>query len=309
MSNKMREKIDIYIQLIRPFTMIPPGIGVISGGLLALGFYGRLSFNSPLQTWTEFNFTPLIVGALLYSVLNGASNAYNQVTDLEVDRINRPKRPIPSGKLTGKEALRFAYLGYAIGLIVAFFISIPFFIITALCLMITTLYSTPPVQLKKRFLISNMTIAFCQSWLFVLAGWVVYSFSNPLEPTLWFIGMILFIFLIGACGTKDFTEVEGDKRYGMKTLPVLYGNERAAKITGPFFVLPFLLIPVGVFLGLLPQTALFLTLLVGYGIYLNINLKNLSKPRKNGENSPSWLHYYLMLMTLQLSFSSLYLIW
>ncbi|UCG70451.1 MAG: UbiA family prenyltransferase [Thermoplasmata archaeon] len=309
MSHRIREKIDIYVQLIRPFTMIPPGVGVISGGLLALGFYGRLSINSPIQTWAEFNFIPLIIGAILYSIFNGASNAYNQVTDLEVDRINRPERPIPSGKLTIKEALRFAYIVYAIGLVVAFFISIPFFMVTVLCLMITTLYSTPPIQLKKRFLISNMTIAFCQSWLFVLAGWVVYSFSNPFEPTLWFIGMILFIFLVGACGTKDFTEVEGDKKYGMKTLPVLYGNEKAARITGPFFVLPFVLIPVGVLLGILPHTAIYLTIFVVYGIYLNINLKNLSKPRKKGENSPSWLHYYLMLMTLQLSFSSLYLIW
>ncbi len=309
MSFKVQEKFTTYIQLIRPFTLLPPAVGVLSGGLLALGFYGRLFFHSSLQVWIEFNFFPLIVGAFIYSILNGASNAYNQVYDLEVDTINRPERPLTSGKLTTKEALGFAYFVYAIGLIVVFFISFLFFVVTAICLAITTLYSTPPIRLKKRFLISNITIAFCQSWLFILAGWSVYSFTNPLEPTFWFIGLILFIFLVGACGTKDFTEIEGDRKYGMKTLPVLYGNGRAAKITGPFFVLPFILIPIGIFLGFLPYTAIYLTIFIIYGIYVNLNLKNLSKPRKKGENSPAWLHYYLMLMALELGFAAVYLIW
>jgi 4-hydroxybenzoate polyprenyltransferase len=243
-------------------------------------------------------------------MLNGASNAYNQVYDLEIDRINRPERPLPSGKLSIKEALGFAYTVYGIGLLVAFVISFNFLIVTAICLAITTLYSTPPIWLKKRFLISNMTIAFCQSCLFLLAGWVIFPFSNPFEPTLWFIGIFLFIFLIGACGTKDFTEVEGDRRYGIKTLPVLYGNVKAAKITGMFFIFPFLLIPVGVAYGLLTFNALFLTVFIIYGIYVAVTLYlgKLYKPRRRRENSPAWVHYYLLLMALQLGFTAVYLI-
>ena len=287
--------------------MVPPAIGVLSGGLLALGFYDRLSLHSPPQVWAEFNFIPLIVGALLYSALNGASNSYNQVYDLEIDRINRPKRPLPSKKLSTKEALGFTFFVYSLGLIIAFFISFLFFVVTATCLIITTLYSTPPIYLKKRFLMSNITIAFCQSWLFLLAGWVIYPFTNPLEPSFWFIGMILFIFLIGACGTKDFTEIKGDGKYHMKTLPVLYGYGRALEITGPFFVFPLLLIPIGVLLGILSFTAIYLSIFIIYGIYVNLNLGNLVKPRKKGENSRAWLHYYIMLMSLELGFSVVYL--
>lgn len=307
MSPKIRNKIEIYIQLMRPFTMVPPALGLLSGGFLALGFYDRLSFHSP-QVWANFDFIPLITAALLYSLLNGASNSYNQVCDLEIDKINRPNRPLPSRKLSIKEALGFTLVVYALALIIAFYISFLFFVVTAVCLAITTLYSTPPIYLKKRFLISNITIALCQSWLFLLAGWVIYPFANPLEPTFWFIGMILFIFLIGACGTKDFTEIEGDREYSMKTLPVLYGNDRAVKITGPFFVLPPLLIPIGIFLGLLPFTAIFLIVLIVYGSYVYLNLKKLIIPRKKGENSPAWLHYYLMLMSLELGFSAVYMI-
>ncbi len=307
MTSRFHDRIVDYIQLIRPFTMIPPAVAVISGGLLALGFYGRLSIESFPEGWMRVEFIPLIVGALLYGVLNGASNAYNQVSDLGIDRINRPERPIPSGRISIKKALGFTFTVYAIALVIAYLISFYFFVVTAICLIITTLYSTPPVYLKKRFLLSTTTIALCQSWLFLLAGWVILPFANPWEPTIWFIGFVLFILLFGACGTKDFTEVEGDSKFGMKTLPILYGNEKAARITGPFFVLPFVLIPIGVYAGILTQSAIFLLILFVYGFYVNFNMKNLIKPRKNGENSRAWLHYYLMLMTLQLGFTAVYL--
>jgi geranylgeranylglycerol-phosphate geranylgeranyltransferase len=307
MISTIKKKIAIYIQLIRPFTLLPPAVAVLAGGLLALGFYDRLSFNSPLELWIKFDFIPLFVGAFTYAMLNGASNAYNQVSDLKIDKINRPNRPIPSGKVSIKEALGFTFTVYVIGLVITYLISFSFFVVTAICLIITTLYSTPPVYLKKRFLLSTTTIALCQSWLFLLAGWLIYPFTNPWEPTFWFIGLVLFILLVGACGTKDFTEVEGDGTYGMKTLPFLYGNDKAARITGPFFVFPFVLIFIGVYTGILFQRTIFLLILSVYGIYINLNMKNLIKPRKKGENSPAWRHYYLMLMALQLGFSAVYL--
>lgn len=307
MSSKFTERIVDYIHLIRPFTMIPPAVAVVSGGLLAMGFYGKLSIGSFPGGWTFMDFIPLIAGAILYGFLNGASNSYNQVSDLEIDRINRPERPIPSGRISIKEALGFAFIVYALGLIIAYMISFSFFVVTAVCLIITTLYSTPPIYLKQRFLLSTATIALCQSWLFLLAGWVIFPYANPLEPTIWFIGLVLFILLFGACGTKDFTEVEGDSRYGMKTLPILYGNEKAAQITGPFFVLPFVFIPIGVYTGILVHSAMFLLVLFVYGLYLSFNMKKLIKPRGNGENSRAWLHYYFMLMALQLGFSAVYL--
>ena len=307
MVSRIREKVNIYLQLIRPFTLLPPAVGVMAGGLLAMGYYDELSLGSSSTVWLEFNFMPLILGTILYGALNGASNAYNQVSDLDIDRVNRPERPIPSGKISTKEALGFTFTVYGLGLVGAFIISFRFFLVTALCLCITTLYSTPPIYLKKRFMISNITIALCQGMLFLLAGWVIYPFSNALEPAFWFMGTILFIFLIGACGTKDFTEIEGVNKYGMKTLSVLYGNDRASRITRPFFVLPILLIPIGVISAILPVKMIFLTVLILYGLYININFVRFIIPRRNGENSPAWRHYYFMLMALELGFSLVYI--
>ena len=68
-----------------------------------------------------------------------------------------------------------------------------------------------------------------------------------LEP--WFIGTIFGLFLLGASTTKDFADIEGDRAGGCQTLPILYGVKKAAWMIAPFFVLPFLLIPIGVRTG------------------------------------------------------------
>jgi geranylgeranylglycerol-phosphate geranylgeranyltransferase len=143
--------------------LVPPAVAVLAGGFLAIGFYKQLSFYSPLSFWFDFNFIPLLLGAFIYAMLNGASNAYNQVSDLKIDKINRPNRPIPSGKISVKEALGFTFAVYSIGLVIAYIISFSFFVVTGICLIITTFYSTPPIYLKKRFILSTTTIVLCQS--------------------------------------------------------------------------------------------------------------------------------------------------
>ena len=51
------------------------------------------------------------------------------------------------------------------------------------------------------------------------------------------------LFLVGAASTKDFADIEGDRAGGCKTLPILHGPRKAAWIIAPFFVLPWLLMP------------------------------------------------------------------
>jgi hypothetical protein len=79
--------------------------------------------------------------------------------------------------------------------------------------------------------------------LLKVAGWAMVASVFYAEP--WYIGAIFGLFLIGAAGTKDFADIEGDRAGGCKTLPILYGVKKAAWIIAPFFVFPWLLIPLG----------------------------------------------------------------
>ena len=67
--------------------------------------------------------------------------------------------------------------------------------------------------------------------------------SGSTEP--WYIGLVIGLFLLGAASTKDFADIEGDRAGGCRTLPIVYGVKKAAWIISPFFVLPWLLLPLG----------------------------------------------------------------
>ena len=82
-------KIKTYVDFARPFTLLPPALGVVSGAVTAWGAHGTR------DAVTLATFLPVLWGALMAAVLNSASNAINQIYDIEIDRVNKPKRPLP----------------------------------------------------------------------------------------------------------------------------------------------------------------------------------------------------------------------
>jgi geranylgeranylglycerol-phosphate geranylgeranyltransferase len=129
-----------------------------------------------------------------------------------------------------------------------------------------------------------------------------------LEP--WYIGAIFGSFLLGAASTKDFSDMEGDRAGGCRTLPILYGVKTAAWIIAPFFVLPFLLIPIGVVTGVLTGNPGLLHLLGGalvvYGSYTVYLLLRRPEELAATENHPSWTHMYRMMMLAQVGLALAY---
>ena len=91
-----------YVELSRPFTLLAPAAGMVSAGIAGLGAApagGHRPGPAVLR---------LALGAMLAVFLNAASNALNQVCDLEIDRINKPARPLPSGRVGVQSAGLFA---------------------------------------------------------------------------------------------------------------------------------------------------------------------------------------------------------
>ena len=294
-----RDKIKGFMGLSRPFTLFPPAVAVISGGLIALGHYGH----EP----TADSLLLLVFAGALLAVINAASNAINQAFDADIDAVNKPTRPIPSGTWSKGETIKVSSLIYLFAFILAFVVGRPFALFALLFILITILYSIPPLRLKKRLWGSNITIAVARSWLLLLAGWSVFPYVNIMEPTIWYCGLIMFVFLFGASTTKDFTDIKGDREYGMNTLPVVYGVEKTALIISPFFVLPFLLIPLGATAELLPLASVKLTPMIGWGFYVVIILGSVAtEPSKKLENSKMWFHMYMMMMALMLGLALVY---
>ena len=289
-------KIAAYVELVRPFTLLAPIFGGIGGATLALA----------ANDFAGFSWGTLVYGTATLVLLNAASNCLNAAYDAHIDAINKPYRPIPRGLVTRDEAASLAYLLYFVAFFRAILISVSFWALVMLISAVSYYYSMPPVRFKKRFWLSNISIAFGRGCLGFVAAWTL--FADPLSPTPWIIGGIMFIFLVGATTSKDFTDVEGDRRYGMNTLPVVYGSRKAALIATPFFVAPFLLIPIGVLEGYLVPESNVLLVLALWGVYVMYLLQGKAQERDPSfENSPAWKHMYLMLFALQLGFAIVYL--
>ena len=169
-------------------------------------------------------------------------------------------------------------------------------------------YSAPPLRTKRHGIWANVTIAIPRGVLLKVAGWSTVKTIVGLEP--WYIGSIFGLFLLGAASTKDFADIEGDRADGCETLPILYGVKKAAWMIAPFFVLPFMLIPIGVAKGILtgnPTLLMVLGLvLMAYGAFTVYLLVRRPEELATTENHPSWTHMYLMMMVAQVGFALAY---
>jgi geranylgeranylglycerol-phosphate geranylgeranyltransferase len=322
MTRESREPggLRAYVQLARPFTLLAPALGMVSGGIMGWGAGGpEAGLRAAGSTIAggaaagrgagPFPVLEIVLGALLAMALNAASNAFNQIFDLEVDRINRPERPLPAGRLTVPRAGAFAAVSYAVALVLAGFVNRQCLAIVAAGAAFTMIYSMPPIRTKRYWPLANLTIAVPRGVLLVAAGWSTAADVRRLEP--WYISLVFGGFLLGAASTKDFADVEGDRAGGCRTLPVVYGARRAAAMVAPFLVVPFLLLPIGVKAGVLTGDPFVLTwlgpLLACWGVYVaHVMLKdpdNLMSTR----NHASWKHMYLMMTSAQVGLIVAYL--
>lgn len=322
----------LYFAFTRPFTLLPPTFGVLSGALTA---FGSAHNPDPARRFSPPVVMAILLGSLSAALLNAASNVINQYHDLEIDRRNKPQRPLPSGAISVRAGLRFAALLYPLAILPTWLIAIHprqtwidrataplaehqcFFIYLA-GMLLTFVYSDPAWGRTKRFgLWANLTIAIPRGCLLKVAGWSTVASVAGVEP--WYIGTIFLLFLLGATTSKDFSDMEGDAAHGCRTLPIRYGVERAARWIAPFFVLPWLLIPVGPFLsdpfGAGPVLTGRPSLLVSLGLVLaawgawtaRLILRDPGSLARS-ENHPSWTHMYLMMMFAQIGFAVAYLV-
>ena len=294
------------LELSRPFTLVAPALGFASGAVTAAGA-------APSEIFTRDLLVYPLLGMTMAAVLNAASNALNQIYDLEIDRINKPRRPLPSGRLTLGAAWLFTVAAYAAALGLAWLVAPggrhECFWIVLLAAAITVAYSVPPFRTKRLGIWANVTIAVPRGVLLKVAGWSAVKTVAGVEP--WFIGGIFGVFLLGASTTKDFADMEGDARGGCRTLPIIYGVRRAAWLISPAFVLPFVMISVGTFAGILTGNALMLHLLslvmTAYGVYVCYLMLRRPEDLAVEENHVSWAHMYRMMFVAQLGFALAYL--
>jgi chlorophyll/bacteriochlorophyll a synthase len=214
----------IRLQLMKPITWIPLIWGVVCGAASS-GHY----------TWTFENFMVAMACMLMSGpLLTGYTQTINDYYDRDIDAINEPYRPIPSGAISIPQVVTQILVLLLGGIGVAYLLdrwaghSFPTITVMAIAgSFLSYIYSAPPLKLKQNGWLGNYALG--ASYI-ALPWWAGHALFGDLNPTLMVLTLIYSVAGLGIAVVNDFKSIEGDRQLGLKSLPVMFGVMTAAWI-------------------------------------------------------------------------------
>ncbi|MFM6899099.1 MAG: chlorophyll synthase ChlG, partial [Microcystis panniformis] len=214
----------IRLQLMKPITWIPLIWGVVCGAA-----------SSGNYTWSLEDVLKAATCMLLSGpLMTGYTQTLNDFYDREIDAINEPYRPIPSGAISIPQVVGQILVLLAGGLGISYlldrWVGHDFPIMLCLTLFgsfIAYIYSAPPLKLKQNGWLGNYALG--ASYI-ALPWWAGHALFGQLNWTIMILTLIYSLAGLGIAVVNDFKSVEGDEKLGLKSLPVMFGITTAAWI-------------------------------------------------------------------------------
>jgi len=215
-----------YLEIIRPGNAVMAVIAVLLMAVIS----------------GVFTFNVLIACAVVF-IINGAGNVVNDYFDHRIDVINKPHRPIPSGRVSLRVAGFYSLALLLIGTLLAFSLGLLPGLIALITSLLMVYYA---YRLKKKLLIGNFVISFLTGLSFVFGGVVVGEITASI-----YLGFYPFLTTMMREIVKDMEDIKGDQEEGAKTLPLVYGMKTSAVVAASFMILASVTSPVLYFMGIL----------------------------------------------------------
>ncbi len=234
----MNKPLSVLWKFSRPHTIIGSTISIVVLWLMALE---KMTYKAhlPLLFWT------LLVGITCNIFIVGL----NQIIDINLDKINKPKLPLADGSLSLSNSYKIILACLVITLVVSFLSSAILGWLIVVILLIGIAYSVPPIQLKKHHLPAAIAITTVRGLLVNLGMFLHFSYvsgqsslaqfiHSPLEfipYQLWMLTSFVVAFSIAIAWFKDLPDTEGDAQFKFNTLAIVY-SPKVALYGGVFLV-------------------------------------------------------------------------
>jgi len=224
-----------YLELLRIPNAVMSVIAVIVSAIL-------VSFYIPLQ---------ILIASLAVFLISGGGMAINDYFDYKADKVNKPKRPLPSGKISRRNVLIYSLILFILGDSLVFFLNSKMLFLALFNTFLLLIYSW---KLKKIILLGNFTISWLTASIFLFGSLL----SGFITATVFILFLMVFSSTIGREITKTIEDVEGDKKINAKTLPIIAGNNFAAWIAVFFIIFAVLFSPIPYIFHLLNSNYIYL---------------------------------------------------
>ena len=162
----------------------------------------------------------------------------NDLADVKTDEITNTSRPLIKGELVKREYIDYSFLFLILSLMSAIVVSDKIFLLMALFLMLTWVYSKEPFRLKRFVFVSSVLSSFA-SLLFLVMGYILLSDGQSLLAFPWKIIIYLFTVYALLIPVKDLKDIDGDGHTGTTTLPMLIGEKNARMVLGTLLFLSY----------------------------------------------------------------------
>lgn len=255
----LAKKIKGMIRLFRPDLSLAAGVCVLAGQVLTAGTL------PPLRTG--------ILGFVCIFAISGSALVLNDYFDFEVDRVNAPNRPLPSGAVSRAEALGLTVLATLVGLASAFALGLNALWISLFLWVIGFLYNW---RFKQSGLPGNLMVSISVAFSFILGA---VTMNEPWNKIVWVFSMMAFLLDLGEEIAGDAMDMEGDKKRNSRSIALLKGRPFALRISLILWGLMILLSLIPAVLGWLGIGYLIFILLTdGLFIFFSIRLVNAQTP-------------------------------
>ena len=187
---------------------------------------------------------PALGAVLLFSLfssvflITGAGNAINDYFDADIDAINKPMRPIPSGRVSRNAALYLSLSLFGIGIVLAYTINAICFAIALANSLLLIVYAR---NLKRTALVGNVSVGYLTGSTFLFGG-ALFEISGIFRTSGLF--ALAMLATIAREIAKDIEDIDGDSAMGLDTLPIRIGSRRACYVVSAFGMVAVLLSPI-----------------------------------------------------------------